>query len=155
MSVDAPPRRDERFPTDVEYRDLLDRRTRRARVFQVVSLLALTTGVVALATLIYTIVNDSFGWVAVVNAREPEEVVEDLGFDPAEVSLADIPYDDLVGSCRRRCRRESVGDSSASNGSTRTASSSRLRLPGTRCVHRKARRWGARRRPGTTPTCSP
>lgn len=97
MSVDAPPRRDERFPTDVEYRDLLDRRTRRARVFQVVSLLALTTGVVALATLIYTIVNDSFGWVAVVNAREPEEVVEDLGFDPAEVSLADIPYDDLVG----------------------------------------------------------
>ena len=82
MSVDAPPRRDERFPTDVEYRDLLDRRTRRARVFQVVSLLALTTGVVALATLIYTIVNDSFGWVAVVNAREPEEVVEPVSTRP-------------------------------------------------------------------------
>src|SRR5690606_6256342 len=34
---------------------------------------------------------------AVVNAREPEEVVADLGYDPAEVSLADVPYDDLVG----------------------------------------------------------
>src|SRR5690606_7189602 len=59
--------------------------------------LALTTAVVALATLVYTIVNESFGWVAIVNAREPEEVVADLGYDPAEVSLADVPYDDLVG----------------------------------------------------------
>src|SRR5690606_41760488 len=29
--------------------------------------------------------------------REPEEVVADLGFDPAEVTLAEVPYDDLVG----------------------------------------------------------
>lgn len=96
MSVEAPLRQDELFPTEVEYRKLLDRRTRRARVFQVLCLLALTTAVVALATLIYTIVNESFGWVAIVNAREPEEVVADLGFDPAEVTLAEVPYDDLV-----------------------------------------------------------
>src|SRR5690606_3046848 len=96
MSVEAPLRQDELFPTEVEYRKLLDRRTRRARVFQVLCLLALTTAVVALATLIYTIVNESFGWVAIVNAREPEAVVADLGFDPAEVALAEVPYDDLV-----------------------------------------------------------
>src|SRR5690606_32597598 len=97
VSVEAPPRAEDLFPTAAEYRRLLDRRTRRARLFQAVCLLALTTAVVALATLVYTVVIDSFGWVAIVNAREPEEVVADLGYDPAEVSLADVPYDDLVG----------------------------------------------------------
>lgn len=101
MSVEAPPRAEDLFPTAAEYRRLLDRRTRRARLFQAMCLLALTTAVVALATLVYTIVNESFGWVAIVNAREPEEVVADLGYDPAEVSLADVPYDDLVGLLER------------------------------------------------------
>src|SRR5690606_9951799 len=74
--VAAPPRPpEELFPPDDEYRGLLGRRTRRARLFQVACLLALTIAVVALATLIYTIVNDSFGWVALVNEREPDAIV--------------------------------------------------------------------------------
>src|SRR5690606_27076098 len=95
--VVAPPRPpEELFPTDDEYRGLLDRRTRRARLFQIACLLALTIAVVALATLIYTIVNDSFGWVALVNEREPEAIVEDLGYDPTEVTLADLPNEELL-----------------------------------------------------------
>lgn len=98
MSVDAPERRlVDRFPTDVEYQALLDTRTRRARLFQMACLLALTVAVVALITLVYTIVNDSFGLVAVVNQNEPADVVADLGYDPAQVTLGELGYDELVG----------------------------------------------------------
>jgi phosphate transport system permease protein len=53
--------------------------------------------VAALAILLYTIVNDSFGLVAIVNQNEPEAIVAELGYDPAEVSLDVVEYDDLVG----------------------------------------------------------
>jgi len=85
------------YPTDDDYRSLLGRKRRRASIFQVLCLSALVIAVVALATLVYTIVNDSFGLVAVVNEREPAEVVDALGYDPEVVALADVPYDDLVG----------------------------------------------------------
>lgn len=98
MTVDAPERElRELFPTEVEYQGLLDRRTRRARLFQAACLLALTIAVIALATLLYTIINDSFGLVAVVNEREPADIVADLGYDSEAVDLIDVPYDDLVG----------------------------------------------------------
>ena len=98
MSVTAPERKvREYFPTEDEYQGLLDRRTRRSRLFQMACLLALMIAVVALATLLYTIVNDSFGLVAVVNERDPEAIVADLGRDPASVELVDLEYDELVG----------------------------------------------------------
>jgi phosphate transport system permease protein len=97
MSVAAPERKRDYFPAEDEYQGLLDRRTRRARLFQMACLLALMIAVVALATLLYTIVNDSFGLVAVVNEREPEEIVADLGHDPATIDLVDLEYGELVG----------------------------------------------------------
>lgn len=99
MSVEAPQRDviSELFPEDDDYRGLLDRRSRKARVFQMLALLALITAVLALTTLIYTIVNDSFGLVATVNLNEPEDIVADLGYDPATTSLADLSYDEMVG----------------------------------------------------------
>ncbi len=98
MSVAAPERKvREYFPTEDEYQGLLDRRSRRARLFQLTCLLALMIAVVALATLLYTIVNDSFGLVAVVNERDPEAIVADLGYDPATVDLVDSEFDELVG----------------------------------------------------------
>ncbi|MFP3913510.1 MAG: phosphate ABC transporter permease PstA [Actinomycetota bacterium] len=115
MSVQAPERPpEELFPTDDQYQDLLNRRTRRARLFQFACLTALTIAVMALATLVYTIVNDSFGLVAIVNQNEPEDVVADLGYDPEAVTLAEVPYDDLVellastvsGGAGRRLERE-------------------------------------------------
>jgi phosphate transport system permease protein len=99
MTIEAPERMsaDEHFPTDDEYKGLLNRRTRRARLFQAACLAALTIAVLALATLLYTIINDSFGLVAIVNQNDPDAIVADLGHDPSEVSLDVVPYDELVG----------------------------------------------------------
>jgi len=98
MSVQAPERPiQEHFPTDDEYRGLLNRRSRRARWFQFICLFALTVAVLALATLLYTIINDSFGLVAIVNAQDPDDVVASLGHDPETTTLSDLSYDELVG----------------------------------------------------------
>jgi phosphate transport system permease protein len=98
MTAEAPEREaTDHFPNRGEYQDLLTRRSRWARLFQLSSLLALSIAVVALATLLYTIVNDSFGLVAVVNENEPETLVAGLGYDPETTSLVDVEYDELVG----------------------------------------------------------
>jgi phosphate transport system permease protein len=100
MTVEAPKREravKEHFPTEDQYQGDLRRRRRRARLFQVGCLLALTIAVLALAILLYTIINDSFGLVAIVNENEPEALVTDLGYDPETTDLIDVPYDDLVG----------------------------------------------------------
>lgn len=97
MTVDAPERSSrELFPTDEEYQSHLGRRTLLGRGVQLIFLLALVTAVVALAALLYTIINDSFGLTAIVNQNEPEAVVASLGYDPAEVSLGDLSKDELV-----------------------------------------------------------
>jgi len=79
-----------------EYGDLLDRRQRRARVSHAVFLAVLVVAVGALATLLYTVINDAFGLTAVVNVTEPEIVVEEAGFDPSEVTLSDLDKEQLV-----------------------------------------------------------
>ena len=98
MSLDALERTSkEYFPADDQYQQLLDRRSRKARLFQGACILALTTAVLALATLLYTIINDSFGLVAIVNENDPQTIVASLGYDPDETSLADLSKDELVG----------------------------------------------------------
>lgn len=84
------------FPTDQEYDGLLRKRTRRALAVQGALMLALTVAVIALITLLLTIINDSFGLVAQVNQVEPEEIVASAGYDPAEVALGDLSKDELV-----------------------------------------------------------
>lgn len=97
MSVEAPSRPVETyFPTDEEYEKLLGGRTRRGLVVKSLFLLALIIAVVALVTLLFTIINDSFGLVAIVNQQEPEEIVASLGYNPETTGLADLSYDDLV-----------------------------------------------------------
>jgi phosphate transport system permease protein len=95
MSVEAPERQIS-FPTHDEYLVQLSKRTRRGRAVQMLFLLMLTTAVVALGILLYTIIDDSFGLVAVVDQNEPEDVVADLGYDPAVVSLGDLSKEELV-----------------------------------------------------------
>jgi phosphate transport system permease protein len=87
----------ELFPDQHEYQGLLRRRTRRARWFQLACVLALVVAVLALATLLYTIINDSFGLTAVVNQNDPDDIVANLGYDPEVTGLADLSYDELVG----------------------------------------------------------
>ncbi|HEY5685907.1 MAG TPA: phosphate ABC transporter permease PstA [Acidimicrobiia bacterium] len=96
MMVGAPERIDH-FPSGDEFRRLLDRRTRRARAWHLAFLVLLMLAVLALATLLYTVINDSFGLVAVVNERNPEDVVAALGYDPATTELSDLSKDELVG----------------------------------------------------------
>lgn len=98
MSVAAPERTvPDYFPKEDEYQSLMGRRTRRGRLFQAACLLALTIAVVALATLVFTIVNDSFGLVATVNQNDPRALVAGLGHDPDTTELADLEFDELVG----------------------------------------------------------
>jgi phosphate transport system permease protein len=97
MTVEAPERPTQgRFPTEEEYGSLLSTRKRKAKLFQFTMLAMLTIAVLALATLLYTIINDSFGLVAIVNERQPQAVVADLGYDPEQVELSDLPKDVLV-----------------------------------------------------------
>ena len=80
------------FPSGEDYDKLLDRRTRRAFWMQMVLMSALIVAVLALATLLWTIVNDSFGIVGQVNQVEPEQIVESFGYDPAEVGFEDLTF---------------------------------------------------------------
>lgn len=95
MSLDTD-HRSRLFPTPAEYDVLLGRRSRRGRVASFVFFSLLIMAVLALSTLLLTIIDDSFGLVAMVNDTEPEEVVASLGYDPAEVSLDALSKEDLV-----------------------------------------------------------
>lgn len=101
MSVDAPERPDvgqtRFFPSDDEYLRLLGGRTRKAWMFQMACLAMLTIAVLALATLLYTVINDAFGLTAVVNAQNPEDVVASLGYDPDTTTLGDLNKEEMVG----------------------------------------------------------
>ena len=84
------------FPGGEEYDKLLDRRTRRAFAMSLVLMSALIIAVLALATLLFTIINDSFGIVGQVNQVEPEEIVESFGYDSTQVGFEDLTFDELV-----------------------------------------------------------
>lgn len=97
MSVEAPRRPlSDLYPTEQEYVKHLGGRRRKALWFQLFCLAMLAIAVLALATLLYTIVNDSFGLTAVVNENQPEDVVASLGHDPSTTTLGDLSYDELV-----------------------------------------------------------
>ena len=96
MTATLEERKQEYFPTGDDYDKLLSKRIRRARIVQASLLLALVIAVLALVTLLYTIIDDSFGLVAQVNQNEPEDVVAAAGYDPAEVTMGELGKDDLV-----------------------------------------------------------
>jgi phosphate transport system permease protein len=97
MTLQTPQRSpSEYFPSHDEYLSLLGKRTRRARFVQMGLLTLLTIAVLGLAILLYTIIDDSFGLVAVVNQNEPEDIVASQGYDPSTVGLGDLSKDELV-----------------------------------------------------------
>lgn len=98
MSVVAPQRPVDDFPTQEEYLRLLDKRNRRGAWARAGFLGLLIMAVLALASLLFTIVDDSFGLVAVVNQEDPEAVVARMGYDPTTTVLEEIPKDDLVSA---------------------------------------------------------
>lgn len=96
MSADTGRPVDRNFPTEDEYQVLLGKRTRRGTTAKFGFLFLLSLAVLGLAVLLMTIINDSFGLVAVVNQQEPEEIVASLGYDPGEVTLESLSKEDLV-----------------------------------------------------------
>ncbi len=71
------------------------RRQRRGLVARLALLGALMVAVAALVTLIVTILNSSFGLVAVENERSPGELVASRGY-PEGTALGDLTKEDLV-----------------------------------------------------------
>ena len=67
MTATAPERTEHRdlYPTDDEFVALLKRRSRKSFLAQSGFLLALIIAVLALFTLLYTVINDAFGLVAI------------------------------------------------------------------------------------------
>ena len=84
------------YPRGEQFDRLLNKRTRRATYWKFGFLALLTLAVLALGILLYTIINDSFGLVAIVNATDPEDAVAAPGFDPETTSLSDLAKDELV-----------------------------------------------------------
>lgn len=98
MSVIAPPdlQRQDYFPSGDDYQHLLSKKARRGWAVKMMLLLLLTTAVLGLVILLYTIVDDSFGLVAVVNQNEPEDILAGFGYDPAVTVLGDLNKEQLV-----------------------------------------------------------
>jgi phosphate transport system permease protein len=74
----------------------LDRkRSRRGVLFRLLFLASLAVAVLSLMTLLYTVVNQSFGFVALESTIPSEELVAGLGLPP-ETDLASVEADPLV-----------------------------------------------------------
>ncbi len=71
------------------------RRRRRGAIVKFGLLTALMVAVAALVTLIITILNSSFGLVAVESSRPPSELVAGLGYPP-DIDLEDLTKQELV-----------------------------------------------------------
>ena len=98
MSIATPERLDvdQHFPTDDEYLRHLAKRTRRGTGAKLTFMALLTVAVLGLVILLYTIIDDSFGLVAIVNENNPEDVVAAAGFDPDTTGLGDLDKEQLV-----------------------------------------------------------
>jgi phosphate transport system permease protein len=71
------------------------KRSRRGILFRLLFLSSLVIAVLSLLTLLYTVVNRSFGFVALESTIRPDELVASLGLPP-DVDLADVDADGLV-----------------------------------------------------------
>jgi len=97
MAMHAPEQEKSRFfPTDEEYLALLEKRSRRGTTVRIGFLALLTIAVLGLIVLLYSIIDDSFGLVGVVNQNEPADVVAAAGFDPEAVTLSDLGKEQLA-----------------------------------------------------------
>lgn len=83
------------FPTGTEARAQLTWRKRRGTWWRLGFLASLIVAVLALLTLLYTVLNQSFGLVAVVNTIDPDEIVAELGL-PGGTDLAALDQEGLV-----------------------------------------------------------
>ena len=100
------------------------RRRRRGVIVKFGLLAALMLAIAALVTLILTVLNSSFGLVAVENAKSPSQLVASLGY-PQDTDLGELTKQELVSCWDRRSPPTSGAGSSASSASSTTAWCSR------------------------------
>ena len=83
------------FPEGEDLRRHIGRRRRRGGYLKVAFLAALMVAIVALGTLLYTVINSSFGLVAIENEIDPASLVVASGYD-ADRSMEDLTKGELV-----------------------------------------------------------
>ena len=92
------------FPEGEEAHRQVRGRARRGVLYRLFFLFALIIAVISLLTLVFTIVNRSFGLVAIEDTISPEELLVELGL-PAEGSLAEVDKDQLVALLQNHISR--------------------------------------------------
>ena len=123
----------QQFPQGEAALKLDRRRSRRGVLFRLLFLMSLVVAVLSLLTLIYTVVNQSFGFVAIESTIPPEELIAELGMPP-ETELADLDADSRCCYFRSMCPATRAADSSEISASSTIASCSNPRTAGTRCA---------------------
>ncbi len=110
MSVEAPVRPGAEYPEGDALQSSLASRKRRGSMFRWSFLLSLFVAVIALLTLLFTIINDSFGLAAVVVEVSEEELAAQYGLEDLEnadkEALIGILEDTLPTNVGRRYERE-------------------------------------------------
>ena len=81
------------YPEGAELDNQVERRHRRGRLFKFSFLVSVMIAVIALLTLLFEVVDSSFGLVALENEIEPDVLVAGYGF---EGDLVDLSKEDLV-----------------------------------------------------------
>jgi len=81
------------FDSDVkDFEPKLEQRHQRGSIWRVVFLASTTVGIVVLAVLLLTIINDAFGYVAIENEIDPETLAQE------GVLLEDLPREALIAT---------------------------------------------------------
>jgi phosphate transport system permease protein len=96
------------FPEGESYQKFVHKRQSRGRIWLGLFMAATVVGIVALMALLITVINDAFGYVAVQNAADPQELVVtvengsgiDLASQPAEVLIEILTTNLSVGRIR-------------------------------------------------------
>jgi phosphate transport system permease protein len=106
------------LPTGEDYQRLTANRQRRGQIWAIVFQLSTLIGIVALSALLYTIINQTFGLVAIVNTVDPDSLAVN------GVPLEDLSQEQLVevlsanvssGMVRRFESEEPLAERSAAN----------------------------------------
>ena len=92
------------FPQGEAASKLDRKRSRRGVLFRLLFLGSLVVAVLALLTLLFTVVNQSFGFVALESTIPAEDLIADLGLPP-ETELADLDSESLVSILQEHVSR--------------------------------------------------
>lgn len=85
-----------RFPEGDDLEAQISARHRRGLVWRILLMAATIVGIVALCALLYNILNQAFGYAAIVNEIEPAVLVSSLGREGETGPLDELSKEDLV-----------------------------------------------------------